>query len=318
MVGGGSLSAFYPVHALDHPYVQYLHYLTDGMGIVNGNTVANYISAVHASLSRWFIEPPPQSMLAWDLVHRLKQLPSAQPRFRDAASPDLVQSVLSDSSLDMGVRTTVLLMWFLSSRISEVIAPSATSFDASYTLLRRDVEFLDTTHVRLFVPHSKSDRFNNGSNVFIAATGGQFCPVALLRQYLASTHNFDPASPLLRRLDGSNVTRSSVVAALKKHASKIGLDPRFISSHSLRSGSATKMASEGLQLADILLQGRWASEEACLKYLRMTIGRVDRISSALSLNKSDTSGVANPISTVLLPLRTRRFALSGTVTGFKR
>ena len=74
-----------------------------------------------------------------------------------------------------------------------------------------------------------------------------------------------------------------MVAVLKRHAEKLGLDSRFVYSNSLRVGAATTLGAAGLFMADLLLAGRWVSEESALVYLRNTVPRAQRILESLSL-----------------------------------
>jgi hypothetical protein len=303
------LTGFVAHDALHHPYVLFIIFLLDVIGITNGSTVANYLSAVNASLSRWFVPGPPQSPMAWAIIHRLKQQPRVQ-RFRDPAPPELIVSVLSDKSLDDGVKLAVSMMWFMSTRVSDTTSHSTVTFDPKHTLLRSDVSFIDDDCVRIFVPHSKSDQFNTGSCHYIMATNGPLCPVQLLRRYLAATARFQSSSPLLRHQDGRNITRAMVSSALKQHASIIGLDAQFISAHSTRIGSATRLVEQGLSVADIMLQGQWVSEQACLRYLRRTRPRASSIARALSLEylvtRSHSRAGGSETPKPLFPLRLRR------------
>ena len=266
-----------------HPFIDFIRYLHDIVGVKSGATVSNYVSAIRSKLTLFGQEPSP-SLLASDLIKRLSQQPSER-HHKDPATPDLIRAVVADTSVDLGIRLSVSIMWHLACRVGDVVPRQRRVFDDRFTVLRKHVNFLEDGRVAVSTPRSKSDRLNLGSVHYLTPTGGDFCPVALLLQYMAVTERLGYGSdePLLRRLDGSAVTRADVVDALKSHAVGVGLDPVHISAHSTRIGAATRMVSVGLSLADILLAGRWASEQSCLRYLRLTTLRLDRIAASLSL-----------------------------------
>lgn len=302
------LRGFSCTSAVDHPFVSFVFYLTDVCGIENGGTLANYVSIVNTTLTKWYTKPPPKSTLVWALINRFKQVPRIQ-LYRDPAPPELIVSILRDTSIDRSIIVALTLMWFMSTRISDTTSSTRHSFDPNYTLLRSDVVIVDDDLIKVVVPHSKSDRYNTGSTHFIASTGGPLCPVAIISKYIEDTAHRPANTPFLRRDNGENVTRSCVSKVMKKHAIKLGLDPRYISPHSTRSGSATRMVEQGLSIADVLLQGQWASEQSCLRYLRMTRRRATAISKALSLNHTairKRQRLSSPLGNSLLSLRQRR------------
>ena len=170
--------------------------------------------------------------------------------------------------------------------------------------------------IRITTPRCKTDRFNAGSTHYLspstdvgsADSASEACPVAFFNRYFELYADDGDFAPLLRRRDGKLVTRGPIVKALKKHAARVGLDPRWIGSHSVRVGAATHLASKGVCIADIMLTGRWTSEQSCLQYLRMTRPRARRIGQALSLEEYWSNGsVASRrgISECPLFLRTR-------------
>ena len=91
------------------------------------------------------------------------------------------------------------------------------------------------------------------------------------------------SEPLFRHVDGRLVSRATITAALRRHGQLVGVPVEYLSTHSLRIGSATALASAGLSLADIMMAGRWASTDSALKYLRLTLPRAERFMDAMSL-----------------------------------
>ena len=276
----GDLSAFYVKSAPDHPLVQFARFCFDVRGII-GSSIANYVSTVRTALNRHFTAPVPPSQYTTDLLTFYKSQPRER-RMRDPASPQLVSEVLRDDDISLGVRAAVATMWFCTLRSGSILSHRQTTFDPDYCLLREDV-FVHEDKVALHVRSMKADKLNAGDIFWVCPTGGAACPVRLLRRYLSATAHLPADAPFFRHLDGRLVSRGDVTVALRSHAERLGIPSEFLSSHSLRVGSATAMATHGLSLADIMLQGRWASSDSALMYLRMTLPRAERFIQALSL-----------------------------------
>ena len=278
---------------------------------IGGDCIGNYLATLRAAFRRGFTEPVPESSAVPDLLKTFRA-EKREPQFREPASDNLVASVVSDESVDLGCRLAVSMMWHLLLRVGAITSGYATKFDEDHTLLRRDCTFVDGK-ICISVPHDKTDRHNSGSSYWLLPLGGPACPVALFSRYWKDTAHLDGATPLLRRHRNTSklVTRVEVSDVLKRHAKALGLDSRFISAHSLRVGAATALASAGLSLCDLLLAGRWVSEQSALVYLRNTVPRAQRILEALSLSQSRcyddngtirrTSGAAQVLS--LRPVR---------------
>ncbi|CAH3187148.1 unnamed protein product, partial [Porites evermanni] len=104
---------------------------------------------------------------------------------------------------------------------------------------------------------SKTDRYKEGSWVYIAKTGNFTCPYT----YLIKSLRYD------KDLKGNVLSSKPLTASrageiLKGKLKAIGLDPSKFSSHSFRSGGATSAAN--LYVPDRLFKvhGRWKSDSA--------------------------------------------------------
>jgi hypothetical protein len=196
------------------------------------------MALLRGALRRGFIEPVVESVIVPDML-KVFRAEKRVPQFREPASDTLVASVLRDESVDLGCRLAVSMMWHLLLRVGAItsgyVTKTVTKFDEDHTLLRRDCVFVDGK-VCISVPHDKTNRHNSGSCYWLLPLGVPGCPVALFRRYWAATEHLSGDVPLLRRLGDTSklVTRADVSAVLKRHAGALGLDTRFISSHSLR------------------------------------------------------------------------------------
>lgn len=283
----------------------YCAWLWDCRGI-GGNCIGNYLSKLRAALHRGFSEPVEESILVPDML-KVFRAEKRVPQFREPASDNLVAAIVSDESVDLGCRLAISMMWHLLLRVGAITSGYATQFDEDHTLLRRDCTFVDGK-ICITVPHDKTDRHNAGSCYWLLPLGGPGCPVALFRRYWDATAHLNGGAPLLRRHRNTSklVTRKEVSDVLKRHATLLGLDSRFISAHSLRVGAATTLASAGLSMCDLLLAGRWVSEQSALVYLRNTVPRAQRILQTLSLSEcynSDGTIRRSPVATQVLSLR---------------
>ena len=286
------MAGFLLRNTFQHPFPLFAMHLWDTTSLV-GDSVANYVSAVKTRLALFSTVPLPESPVLTKLLAGLR----AQPRVRahrDPAPAQLVANLVSDPALDLGVRTVVSILWHATLRVGSLTGDRVQSFDNDYALLRRDVIF-HGGWVGLRVKSFKSDKLNRGDVVWLAPTNAPGCPVELFMRYWSASSTFDPDSPLFRRLsDGGIITRRAVAWAIRLHARSMGLDPTYFSAHSLRVGSATQLASAGISLQDILLQGRWVRTDSALRYLRQSLPRFERILRALSLESCFDSPAGVP------------------------
>lgn len=92
-----------------------------------------------------------------------------------------------------------------------------------------------------------------------------FCPVKLLREYLA--YRGSVQGPLFL-LDGSPIQRRYLCALLNVAIKRCGLSSSQYKGHSFRIGAASHAAERGLSDAQIRFRGRWKSN-AFLRYIRL-------------------------------------------------
>lgn len=123
------------------------------------------------------------------------------------------------------------------------------------------------------IAKSKTDQEGEGTTIGVP-TGATpaTCPVAWLRRWVAVSGITQGA--LFRMVDAHGNVRCKRLAAqsvgvvVKRHAQRIGLDPRAYSAHSLRAGLATSAAGGGAQTLRIADHGRWRSISVLQGYVR--------------------------------------------------
>lgn len=168
------------------------------------------------------------------------------------------------------------------------------------TLIYLDFADLSFTRngVRVTVRKSKTDQEAAGQVVFINyGAREETCPVLALQCWIEVLRQrginsgpvfrsfYKKGDPLNR--DASIRDRSlcgrSLAERLKYWAEKIGLDPRTVGAHSLRSGHATAASQNGASPSSIMAQGRWKSSNSMQGYVRRATEHKDNSSSALGL-----------------------------------
>ena len=118
----------------------------------------------------------------------------------------------------------------------------------------------------LFIKKSKTDQHSKGDFVsFSKNKNAAICPIALTLHYFKK---FDIKSGfLMPSLRGKTIIRSSpllyntALRDLRKCVSKIGLDSSVFGEHSGRRGGTTAAALAGASVDELMLQGRWKTQD---------------------------------------------------------
>jgi hypothetical protein len=288
---------------------------SDGLA---GTTIEGYANYVVNYYQLAYDEVIVRTNMCKKVVERIKSIPR-DGKFKDPAPATLILAVLNDDDISLATRITLMLTWFFTLRLGQSTSKKVAVYNSTVCLRRSDVEFVyeggQRTAVRVTYRHSKNDKWNHGGVKWLirAEDDSSFCPVRMFCKYWDSTIGIATELPFLRHADGHLVTSAQVIKQVKRHATLLGLDPRWYAGHSIRIGGGTAMTSAQLPLADIMLQGGWASEDGCLRYLRMTLERAQRIGKALSLCASGVrqsgGGIRDPwsatVTTTILPSRAR-------------
>jgi site-specific recombinase XerD len=130
--------------------------------------------------------------------------------------------------------------------------------------LRIEHLYFSGLHLRVHLPRSKTDQMGQGlDKPIFGEENSVYCPVSAIRKWLqVSGINMGYIFRRIRRGQTINVADHPLSAiayanCIKNYAQRIGLDPKNISGHSLRSGFVTSAAIQGkdvLQIADITKQ----------------------------------------------------------------
>ena len=131
---------------------------------------------------------------------------------------------------------------------------------------------LSSSCVTVKILKSKTDQYRQGSEVVIARTGSDTCPVTMLEEYLRrGAIDLDSKLFLFRPIAGfrgeklrssGRLTYTRLRELLKDKLEKLGYSAAEFGVHSLRAGGATAAAASGMPDRLFKKHGRWRSESA--------------------------------------------------------
>ena len=142
-------------------------------------------------------------------------------------------------------------------------------------------------HLVLIIPSSKTDQFGTRPHriVLNSSPGSCLCPVFWLSE-LSRVHN-PLESDFVFRVPTPHgwapLDYAWFNARLKDLALRVGLSPVSVSTHSLRHGGASLMASLGSSMMEIRARGGWSSS-AIFRYLHHSVDSLKTFDTLISSN----------------------------------
>ena len=165
-------------------------------------------------------------------------------------------------------------------RAGEFTCPSLAAYVPTM-LSPRDIQ-VDShdnpSYIRVNLRHNKTDTFSAGVSVLLGRVAGPVCPVKSLLGYLLRRGLAD--GPLFLFEDGSTLSRSRLVNAVRSALADHGMDVTLYNGHSFRIGAATAAAASGMEDSLIRTLGRWNSS-AFTAYIRTPRDTLTSVSSRL-------------------------------------
>ena len=185
--------------------------------------------------------------------------------------------------LDTTIWALFLLAFFTMSRKSNLVA-SGKEFDLKRQLCRGDV-LVGRRGLLVRFRWSKTNQF--GSRVHMVPVyeipGSVLCPVYAYKHMvrLCPGEDLDPA--FLMHVAGrvQPVSYGLMQAMIKRGVSRLGLDPKMFSSHSLRRAGASWAFQAGVPGELIQSHGDWTSQ-AYLRYLELPLGEIMQVAKKMS------------------------------------
>ena len=152
---------------------------------------------------------------------------------------------------------------------------------------------------KILIPKSKTDKFRNGSHVFLKKSSNDLSVSSLFERYLnlvdlkiGSNHFL--FFPLKK--NGSSFSKANKILSyatyrdtVKQLIEKIGHDPKDYGTHSMRSGGATELASD-ISEFELLTTGRWSDARSIRSYVEMSDSARFDISRTLQSTITDGQG----------------------------
>ena len=226
----------------------YLHHLLENsLGSSTIYSVFYAINWVH-KLAGFENCNPCDKFLVKSIVEASSRLPRKPVRKAEPITPEILGLIFqqygeSSNLLDIRFVCMCLLAYAGFFRISELLS------------IRRSNIVTEDLYHKIFVEVSKTDKYRDGSWVYIAKTSNCTCPYTYLIKYLEAariplfSQNFIFRSLRYDKNLKCNVLSSKPLTAsrageiLKEKLLAIGLDPSKFSNHSFRSGGATSAAN---------------------------------------------------------------------------
>jgi hypothetical protein len=177
-----------------------------------------------------------------------------------------ISKVIGTSYDDQLIWAAMTLGHFGLLRAAEFTVNTQNSFDPLTNLTCHDVHITSQgtgeMFLKLHLKTSKTDRSDQGINIYIGCTHDTVCAVCAMQQFI--THYLSKIKrnqdPLFRFSNGLILTRSILIKQTKLLLAGVGVDPEGYTGHSYRVGGATTAAAAGLQDWEIKLMGRWNSD----------------------------------------------------------
>lgn len=199
-----------------------------------------------------------------DFLSDLKRIAPPPRRVKPILAKDLLRMLMHCDYSTRGLRDASILSLGFSAALRR---------EELCGLLVSDIEFFKDHSDRAIVKirRSKTDQAGHGANIPIL-DGTQIKPVTRLKRWLLRSQITEgPLLQTLRRggnLQGKALHHSDIPRLVKFYGAKIGLDPKTISGHSLRSGFITSAAQSGARLDKIMTISRHKTAEMVLLYIR--------------------------------------------------
>ena len=146
------------------------------------------------------------------------------------------------------------------------------------------------TYLAVTIRASKTDPFGRGCTLYIGRSQSHICPVTAVLAYLSIRP--PTPGPLFMYVDGTPLTRSSLIAAVRAALTCAGFDVSRFTGHSFRIGAATAAAQAGIPDSLIQTLGRWKSS-AFLRYIHTPTHTLLSVSHTLVRNELVSVSSAN-------------------------
>lgn len=171
-------------------------------------------------------------------------------------------------SVPLAVKPAILVAYSCFLRVSNVLAPSVSSWGGRHTILAKDI--IDVGDRLYAVIRSTKTRRSGEPHVLTILRNSNInvCPVASWRAYIRHI-NPCPLGPAFMVDTGTPLTPGLVVPIIRAALARTSaLDPKSFSFHSLRRGAAQAASNAGASQQAIMHHGTWRSNTGVSHYLK--------------------------------------------------
>lgn len=169
-------------------------------------------------------------------------------------------------------------------------------FDELHNIQCDHISFFED-HIKIIIPHSKTDIYREGNYVYIAKIKSKYCPVSILERYLSAAKTSTASNlPLIRGLQNTKkgctlrkqkISYSRCREIFKEALEELGYDSAIYGLHSLRSGGITSVVNNNITdpVPERLLKlhGRWKTDVAKDMYVKESEQKRLSVSRSLGL-----------------------------------
>ena len=253
----------------------------------NFATINQFISAISWMHAINGHVSPTNNVVVQEVINGIKRSLACPVAHKEPFTADNIKSFIAimDKSSLTDVRNTAMISiaFFAFLRVDELLH-----------IRVKDV-LMDSDHLQITLPMSKTDQLRQGSTVVVAKTGGPGCPVALLLLYLTMSNI--KISKLSKQFLFSRIifkkgvlqlfepfkalSYSNIRDVVKKKAGQIGLKSELYSTHSMRAGGATAAAESGVSERIMQKHGRWACSSSKDRYVKDSLKKRLKLSANL-------------------------------------
>ena len=163
--------------------------------------------------------------------------------------------------------------------------------------VRRSHLDIHTTHMSIFIPSGKTDKYREGKDILVARTKTALDPVFHMYQYLrqaqitqsSEMYIFRPvrhkrtSTKFALTTEDRHVSYSTMKDLLKATLEAVGLNAKLFGTHSLRAGGATAAANNGVSDRLFKKHGRWRTEDSKDRYVKESVKNRLKVSLNLGL-----------------------------------
>jgi len=273
-------------------FVHWLIYVRN----LKGDTVSGYLAGIRMLHIMKGLEAPDLRSDFIQLVLTGRKNQDAATRLRGGATserqpvtPDILRLLKARIRETQHASTDKIVIWAVCTilfhgafRGGELLANSTTTFDPAFTLLKKDIIFVEEggrTSLQIKVKAPKEDKDKRAHIVDIFATGQDICPLRAAQKWEKVTRKWEKDQPAFRVGKGEPLTSNRLNKILKECLT--GYIKDKIQVHSFRSGTASMMGTMGYADQELQAMGRWSSR-AFETYVKLPRSRRMNVAKAVA------------------------------------